>query len=155
MTREYPRHPLIGVGIVILRGGPEANERVLLIRRGKPPRQGQWSLPGGLQELGETVFQCAAREAREECGVEIDPVAVIDVVDSINEDGMGRTRFHYTLVEVLAEWRGGEAKAGDDAMAAAWHDPAAVAALGMWAQTPRIIAKGVEIRAALRPGRKA
>ncbi len=141
MTREYPKHPLVGVGVVIFRG-PE----LLLIRRAKPPRRGQWSLPGGLQELGETVFQCAMREVREECAVEIEPRAVIDIVDAITPDDSGRARFHYTLIEVLAEWRAGEARAGDDAMDVGWHDPAKIADLGMWAETVRIVARAVELR---------
>lgn len=145
MTREYPKHPLVGVGVVVFRGG-----KVLLIRRANAPRKGQWSLPGGLQELGETVFQCAAREAREECGVEIEPLSVVDIVDAITPDEKGRARFHYTLIEVLAEWRSGRPKAGDDAMDAAWHDPSKVGDLGMWAETPRIIAKAAELRAQLR-----
>jgi len=144
-TREYPERPLVGVGVVIFRG-PE----LLLIRRGKPPRLGQWSLPGGLQELGETVFQCARREAREECGVAIEPVAVIDVVDAITPDAAGRARFHYTLVEVLAEWRSGQAKAGGDALAVGWHDPAEIGALGMWSETVRVVAEGVALRARLK-----
>ncbi len=145
MTREYPKHPLVGVGVVVCRGG-----EVLLIRRAKAPRQGQWSLPGGLQELGETVFECARRETREECGIEIEPLEVIGIVDAITPDDQGRARFHYTLIEVLAEWRSGEPKAGDDAMDVAWHDPAKVGELGMWEQTPRIIAKGIAMRKAMR-----
>ncbi len=141
-TREYPAHPLVGVGVVLFRG-PE----LLLIRRGKPPRLGQWSLPGGLQELGETVFQCARREALEECGVEIEPTQVIDVVDAITSDEQGRARFHYTLIEVLAEWRSGQAQAGGDAMDVGWHDPAKVAELGMWSETVRIVAKAAAMRA--------
>ncbi len=145
MSREYPKHPLVGVGVVIFRG-PE----LLLIRRAKPPRQGQWSLPGGLQELGETVFACAKREAQEECGVEIEPLRVIDTVDAVTRDDKGAVRFHYTLIEVLAEWRAGVPKAGDDAMDVGWHDPAKVDALGMWGETERIIARAVALRGALR-----
>jgi ADP-ribose pyrophosphatase YjhB (NUDIX family) len=145
VNREYPARPLVGVGVVVFRG-----DEVLLIRRGKQPRLGQWSLPGGLQELGETVFQAALREVREECAIEIDAVGIIDIVDAITPDDAGRVRFHYTLVEVLAEWRAGEPVAGDDAMAVAWFDPAAVGALGMWEQTPRIIAKGLAMRAGRR-----
>ena len=137
MTREYPKHPLIGVGVVVFR-----ESELLLIRRGKPPRLGQWSLPGGLQELGETVFHCARREAKEECGVEIEPLEVIDTVDAVTRDDKGAVRFHYTLIEVLAEWRAGEPRAGDDAMGVGWHDPAKIEALGMWAETNRIVAEG-------------
>jgi len=140
VSREYPKHPLVGVGIVIFRG-PE----LLLIRRAKAPRTGQWSLPGGLQELGETVFQCAQREAMEECAVEIEPLEVIDIVDAITPDDKGAARFHYTLIEVLAEWRAGEPRAGDDAMAVGWHDPTKVDGLGMWAETERIIAQGLAL----------
>ncbi len=142
MNREYPDRPLVGVGVVVFR-----DDLVLLIRRGKPPRLGQWSLPGGLQELGETVFQAAQREVREECGVEIDALGIIDIVDAITPDDAGRVRFHYTLVEVLAEWRAGEAVAGDDAMAVAWFDPQTVGDLGMWEQTVRMVAKGLAMRA--------
>jgi len=142
MTREYPSRPMVGVGVVVFRG-----DRVLLIKRGKPPRLGQWSLPGGLQELGETVFEAALREVREECAIEIEAKGVIDIVDAITPGDGGRIRFHYTLVEVLAEWKGGEAVAGDDAMDVAWFDPAAVGALGMWEQTARIIHRGQEMRA--------
>lgn len=148
MSREYPKHPLIGVGVVIFRG-PE----LLLIRRAKPPRMGQWSLPGGLQELGETVFDCAKREVREECGVEIEPLQVIDIVDAITPDDKGAARFHYTLIEVLAEFRAGEPRAGDDAMGVGWHDPAKVDRLGMWAETERIVAKGWDLYKVRRGGK--
>jgi ADP-ribose pyrophosphatase YjhB (NUDIX family) len=141
VTREYPERPMIGVGVVVFRG-----DQVLLIKRGKPPRVGQWSLPGGLQELGETVFEAARREIREECAIEIEPKAVIDIVDAITPGETGRIRFHYTLVEVLAEWVSGEPVAGDDAMDCAWFDPAAVGELGMWEQTLRIILRGVDMR---------
>lgn len=134
---------MIGVGVVVFRG-----DRVLLIKRGKPPRIGQWSLPGGLQELGETVFEAARREVREECAIEIDTRAVIDIVDAITPGEAGRIRFHYTLVEVLAEWKSGEPVAGDDAVDVAWFDPATVGELGMWAETARIIHRGRLMRAA-------
>jgi ADP-ribose pyrophosphatase YjhB (NUDIX family) len=145
MNREYPDRPLVGIGVVVFRA-----DKVLLIRRGKPPRLGQWSLPGGLQELGETVLAAAAREVREECAIAIEPKGVIDIVDAITPDDAGRVRFHYTLVEVLAEWRSGEAVAGDDAMAVAWFDPREVGKLGMWEQTTRIVAKAAAMRDAQR-----
>lgn len=145
MKREYPERPLVGVGVVVLK-----DDKVLLIKRGKPPRQGQWSLPGGLQEVGETVFAAARREVREECSIEIEPLEVVEVVDAITPDDQGKIRFHYTLVDVLADWRAGEPVAGDDAMDAAWFDPAALDTLGMWTETPRVIRKGI----ALRQGRR-
>lgn len=144
MSREYPERPLVGVGVVVLHRG-----KVLLIKRGKPPRQGQWSLPGGLQEVGETVFAAARREVLEECGIAIEPLEVVEVVDAITPDDHGKVRFHYTLVDVLADWKSGEPVAGDDAMDAAWFDPAQLDTLGMWIETPRVIRKGIALRARL------
>ena len=103
MSREYPDRPMVGVGVVVWRG-PE----LLLIQRGKPPRKGAWSLPGGMQELGETVRETAVREVREETGLEIDLTHLIDVVDTITRDEDGRVRMQYTLVDFAAEWRAGE-----------------------------------------------
>ena len=108
--RLYPDRPIVGIGIVVFKG-PE----VLLIQRGKPPRLGQWSLPGGVQELVETVHEAARREVAEETGVDIDIVGLIDTVDSIQRDESGRVRYHYTLIDVAAVWRDGEPRAGSDA----------------------------------------
>lgn len=144
VKREYPERPLIGVGVVVLHEG-----KVLLIKRGKPPRQGQWSLPGGLQEVGETVFAAARREVMEECGIAIEPLEVVEVVDAITPDDQGKIRFHYTLVDVLADWKSGAPVAGDDAIDAAWFDPAQLDTLGMWSETPRVIRKGLALRARL------
>lgn len=134
MPRLYPDRPIVGVGIVIWRGA-----EVALIRRGKPPRMGSWSLPGGAQELGETVFEAARREALEETGLEVEVAGLVDVVDSIHTDGDGRVRQHYTLVDVAARWRAGEARAGDDALAVAWFRLAELPALGLWSETDRVI----------------
>lgn len=82
MSREYPARPIAGVGVVVLR-----DEHVLMIRRGREPRIGQWSIPGGKQELGETWQETAVREVREETGVEIDVIGIVDVVDAIVRDG--------------------------------------------------------------------
>ncbi len=134
MSREYPKRPMVGIGVVVWR-----ERQVLLIRRGKPPRLGQWSLPGGLQELGETVFEGGAREVREETGTEVEITGVLDVVDSIQRDSAGRVRFHYTLVDLGAEWLAGEPVAGDDAAAAAWADADDLARYQLWHETVRLI----------------
>ncbi len=139
MTRRYPERPIVGVGVVVLRGVPKNNE-VLLIRRGKPPREGGWSLPGGAQELGETVFEAARREVREETGVEIEVVDTVAVVDSISRDGDGAVEYHYTLVDVAARWQSGEAREGGDAAAVEWADPDALDGYDLWSETLRIIA---------------
>jgi ADP-ribose pyrophosphatase YjhB (NUDIX family) len=135
MPRRYPRQPIPGVGVVVFRG-----DAVLLIRRRRPPRAKQWSLPGGAQELGETVFEAARREVLEETGIEIAVEGLIDVVDLIDRaaDG-GRVVYHYTLIEVRASWRSGRPVAGDDALDAAWVDLDHLDPLGLWDQTLRII----------------
>lgn len=140
---DYPNRPLIGVGVVVFKG-----DRVLLIRRGKPPREGQWSLPGGRQRLGEPVAATARREVAEEAGIEVEVGGLVDVVDSITRDDAGAVQYHYTLVDVLAEWRAGEARPGHDAAAVAWADPTALAPYDLWQETQRIIALAVEKRRA-------
>jgi 8-oxo-dGTP diphosphatase len=113
------RWPRVGVGIVILREAADGPE-ILLVKRGRPPRLGEWSLPGGRQEAGETVFETACREALEETGTVIRPLEIVTVIDSITRDQNETLTFHYTLVEVLAAWDSGAATAGDDADAVAW-----------------------------------
>ena len=92
MSREYPEFPMVGVGVVVWK-----DEEVLLIQRGKPPRVGSWSLPGGRQELGETTREAGVREVLEETGLSVEIKDLIDVVDSINHDDDGRVRLQYYL----------------------------------------------------------
>ena len=143
MTREFPDRPIAGVGVVVL-----GAKGVLLVKRAKPPRQGQWSLPGGAQKLGETVFEAARRETLEETGLEIEVLGLIDVVDSIaSGDGDGDTiRYHYTLVDCAAVWTGGEVRAGSDAAHAQWWPLARLNELPLWSETVRIIAEAVALR---------
>ncbi|MHA1565297.1 MAG: NUDIX hydrolase, partial [Alphaproteobacteria bacterium] len=126
--------PIVGVGVVVLK-----DDSVLLVQRGKPPRQGQWSLPGGAQELGETVFEAAHREVLEECGVTIGDPVLVDVVDAIDRDEEGLVRFHYTLVDVAAVWLDGDAVAGSDAAAVRWLALDKLVDCGLWAETVRVI----------------
>jgi ADP-ribose pyrophosphatase YjhB (NUDIX family) len=134
MSREYPDRPFVGVGVVVWRG-----DDVLLIERGKGPVRGNWSLPGGKQELGETVRETAHREIKEETGLDIDIVGLLDVVDLVRRDDEGRVRFHYTLVDFTATWRAGEAVAGDDAAAVAWVPCADLDRYELWDETVRVI----------------
>ncbi len=131
--REYPPRPLIGVGVVVWH-----DQRVLLIRRGKPPRVGQWSLPGGAQKLGETVAEAARREVFEETGLSVEVGGVLAVVDLIERDGE-RVRYHYTLIDFGAEAPGVELRPGGDAADARWFSLDEIERLGLWSETLRII----------------
>ena len=125
--------PVIGVGVVVWKG-----EDVLLIRRGRPPRRGSWSLPGGRQLLGETTRETAVREVAEETGVDIRVGALLDVIDSITDGPDGF--LHYTLVDFDADWVSGEPVAGDDADDAVWAGADALEPYDLWSETLRIIA---------------
>jgi 8-oxo-dGTP diphosphatase len=114
-------------------------DEFLLIQRGKPPRMGEWSIPGGGQELGETVRETAIREVREETGVEIQVGGLIDVVDSLRRDNEGRVAFHITLVDFAARWVAGDPVAGDDAMGVGWFTLDDLPRLGLWTETERVI----------------
>lgn len=149
MQRDFPDRPIVGVGVVVWR-----DDRVLLIRRGKPPRVGQWSLPGGAQELGETVAETARREVMEETGLALAALDLLTVVDLIEPapgpvtgEAAGRFLFHYTLIDFVAEAAPGEAVAGGDAAGVDWFLPDALAGLGLWSETLRII----DLAAARRP----
>jgi len=131
--------PMPAVGVVCLKG-----DEVLLIRRGTPPRMGEWSLPGGRIEPGERAVDAALRELVEETGVEARILGLIDVVDGILPEA-GR---HYVLIDYVAEWTGGEAVAGDDAADAVFMPIATAMAAVDWAETRRVIAQAVAFRQA-------
>ena len=143
-SREYPVRPYVGVGVVVL--GPKG---VVMIQRGKPPRVGSWSLPGGAQHLGEAVDEAARREALEETGLEVEVLGLVDVVDSIRHDAERRVQYHYTLVDVVARPVGGSLAAGSDAADAKWVALADLPALKLWSETLRVIELGAEMVAAL------
>ncbi|MEL7040416.1 MAG: NUDIX hydrolase [Pseudomonadota bacterium] len=127
--------PVPAVGVVCLRGS-----EVLLIRRGTPPKKGEWSLPGGRIEPGEAATAAALRELREETGVTADLVGLLDVVDAIieNRDGTLVTR-HFVLIDYLAHWVSGVPVAGDDAAEARFFSRSEVAALEIWSETARVL----------------
>ncbi|HEY3771221.1 MAG TPA: NUDIX hydrolase [Candidatus Angelobacter sp.] len=115
MKRDYPDRPIVGVGAVIVDQG-----RVLLIKRGSPPLLGEWSLPGGVVELGETLRVAAEREALEETGLVVKTGEVIEVLDRIVPGDHGAPRYHYVLIDFLCTVHGGELRAGGDAADARW-----------------------------------
>ena len=139
-NREYPKRPIVGLGAVIV--GPNG---VVLIKRGKPPRMGAWSLPGGAQDLGETVKEGLVREVKEETGLDVQFLKFIDVVDSINRDHDGRLQYHYTLIDACVIVTGGTLKAGSDAMDAKWFSRDEITELNLWSETNRIIDSAIAI----------
>ncbi len=138
--REYPDKPVVAVGAVVLK-----KNSVLLIKRAKEPNKGSWSLPGGRQELGESIGQTAEREVLEETGVRVSSSALVDIVDSITRDDQDRIVYHYTLVEMLCIWLSGEPHADDDALEARWVDLQEIENIGLWDETVRIIQKAVKL----------
>jgi 8-oxo-dGTP diphosphatase len=130
---ERPK-PSAAVGVVCLKG-----RDVLLIRRGRPPLKGAWSLPGGRIEWGERASEAALRELREETGVEAQLLGLLDVVDGLFAGADGEVAAHYVLIDYAAAWLAGEPHAGDDAAAAAFHPLDRLDDLGLWDETVRII----------------
>lgn len=141
MTRHYPKAPIVGVGVVVWH-----DDRVLLIKRGKPPRAGQWSLPGGAQKLGETLKEAARREVFEETGIEIELGDIIATLDLIERDDAGRVRHHYTLVDFVAQGLQSDLRPGDDAADARWFSRADIDRLDLWSETVRVIDLAAEKR---------
>ena len=139
MGREYPDKPLVGVGAVIVR-----DQRVLLIRRGQAPLLGEWSLPGGVLECGETLREATAREAREETGLAVETVEMLGVYERIVPGDDGRVRYHYVLVDFLCRPVGGELQAGSDAAEARWFVREELPALGLAHDAEDVARKGLD-----------
>lgn len=133
--REFPTRPWVGIGTIIFRDG-----RVLLARRGKAPRLGSWSLPGGAQHLGETAEACARRELLEETGIEAGPLILADVIDAISRDEAG-IRYHYTIIDYCGLWAAGEAAPGDDVAETAWALPDELADFALTPEARAVIAR--------------
>jgi ADP-ribose pyrophosphatase YjhB (NUDIX family) len=113
--RRFPKRPILGVGALIVRG-----DEILLIERGREPLKGWWSLPGGVVESGELLEHAIRREVREETGLIVEPVLVVEIFERIMRDGEGRPEYHYVLVDYLCRLSGGELRPADDCAAAKW-----------------------------------
>jgi 8-oxo-dGTP diphosphatase len=137
MNREFPEFPLVGVGAIIIEG-----DRVLLVKRAHPPIQGQWSIPGGVLEVGEFVRDAAIREAREETGLIVDPGALLGVYDRILRDPEQRVQYQYVLIDFLCQRIGGELLAASDAAEVRWFTREELPALKLAEDTLDVIQKG-------------
>ena len=141
MGRRYPRVPVVGVGAVVLAG-----RRVLLVRRGRPPAQGIWSLPGGVVELGEGLREACAREVCEETGIEAKAGPMVEVVERVLRDKAGEVEYHYVLVDFLCSAEESEPVAGDDAAGAKWVDLDGLDKMELTTDTHRVILKAAGMR---------
>ena len=142
MKREYPESPLVGVGAVIVEHHGD-DHRVLLIRRGQPPLLGEWSLPGGVLECGETLREAVAREAREETGLVVETGEMLGVYERVIRDDEKRVRYHYVLIDFLCRAIGGDLKAGSDAADVRWFTRDEIPALNLAYDANDVVRKGL------------
>jgi 8-oxo-dGTP diphosphatase len=138
IERTYPDRPIVGVGAVIVR-----DDRVLVVRRATEPLKGEWSVPGGMLELGEKLKDGIVREVQEETGLLVEPTEVLDVFDSIFADPDGRTRYHYVLIDYLCRVVSGKALAATDVSEVRWVTASELDALKMREVTATVIRKGL------------
>jgi 8-oxo-dGTP diphosphatase len=153
MQREYPDAPIAGVGAVIVAQDSALGPVVLLIRRAQEPLKGEWSLPGGAVELGETLDEAIRREVLEETCLAIEPIAVVETFDRISRDAQGRVQYHYVLVDFLCRVAGGvdlssPVICATDALEARWAGPDDLGAVTPF--TAAVIQKAWRMAAATR-----
>jgi len=139
VSREFPDRPIVGVGAVVIDGN-----RVLLVRRANEPLKGEWSLPGGAVEVGETLKVAVVREVREETGLDVEVGPIVDVLDRVRLDPDGRPRFHYVLIDFVCRWTGGTLHSGSDAAAVAWASREQLADYGVAESAVRVISRAFE-----------
>ena len=147
MQREYPESPLVGVGAVIIDHASDDRHsdesRVLLIRRGTPPLLGEWSLPGGVLECGETLREAVVREASEETGLMVESGEMLGVYERVIRDEPGRVRYHYVLIDFLCRPVSGNLKAGSDAADVRWFTRNELPALNLAYDASDVVLKGL------------
>jgi ADP-ribose pyrophosphatase YjhB (NUDIX family) len=139
-NREYPDRPVVGVGGIVVDG-----DRVLLVRRANEPLKGEWSIPGGAVEAGETLTAAVAREMREETGLEIEVGPIVEVLDRIRLDGDGRARFHYVLIDFVCRAAGGDLACASDATEAVWCPVSELRTFGVADATITVIQKAFDL----------
>ena len=139
MKRDYPDRPIVAVGAVIIH-----DSRALIVQRAFEPRKGEWTVPGGVLELGETLRSGIEREVLEETGLTVKAGDVVDVFENIFPDSDGKTQFHYVLVDFLCEIVSGDLKAATDVCAARWITPEELPTLELIGKTVMAIRKGFE-----------
>ena len=137
MQREFPELPLVGVGAIIIE-----DSRVLLVKRAHPPLQAQWSIPGGVLEVGELVREAAIREAREETGLIVEPGDLLGVYDRVLRNAEKRVQYHYVLIDFLCRKVGGELAASSDAAEVRWFTRDELPPLNLAEDTQDVIRKG-------------
>ncbi|MFZ0860400.1 MAG: NUDIX hydrolase [Candidatus Sulfotelmatobacter sp.] len=137
MQREFPEVPLVGVGAIIIE-----DARVLLVKRAHPPLQAQWSIPGGVLEVGELVREAALREAREETGLIVEPEDLLGVYDRILRNPEKRVQYHYVLIDFLCRRVAGDLAAASDAAEVRWFTREELPALNLAEDTLDVIRKG-------------
>jgi 8-oxo-dGTP diphosphatase len=135
-SRQYPPRPVLGVGALIVEG-----DRILLVQRGHEPLKGYWSLPGGAVETGERLEDAMRREVREETGLEVGVLCLLEVFERIMHDAEGKPEYHYVLVDYLCRPAGGTLAAADDADRVEWFTHAGMEELLITEGTPAVIAK--------------
>lgn len=140
MAHEFLQFPVVGVGAVIVRDG-----KALIVRRAHEPRKGEWSLPGGRVELGESLTDAVRREMREETGLEVAVGPILETFDRVHRAADGRVRYHFVIVDYLCIPTGGAAQAGDDAEAVAWVAADEIDAYGVNAHAAALIRRGLTI----------
>ena len=144
MKRKYPKHPLVGVGGVVIDRG-----RALLIRRGSEPLKGEWSIPGGMLELGEELAAGVQRELKEETGLDVEPLASILVFDRIMRKGK-RVKYHYVIVDYLCRRKGGRLRPASDVVDARWVRCEDLAQYHLTDMATAVILRAFELKAKLR-----
>jgi 8-oxo-dGTP diphosphatase len=139
MQREFPEVPLVGVGAIIIEDG-----RVVLVKRAHPPLQAEWSIPGGVLEVGELVREAAIREAREETGLVVEPGELLGVYDRVLRDADKRVQYHYVLIDFICRRVAGDLAAASDAAEVRWFRWEELSGLKLAADTLDVIRKGFE-----------